>query len=278
MRRAISGIDHVVIAVRDLERAAKTYSRLGFTLTPRGVHTLGSQNHCIMFGSDYLELLAVPRAHPANQHYLDFLNKGEGLAGLAFATPSADAAFAELSAAGVEAEAALEFSRPVALVTGPLDARFRVVQLPCGATPGCRAFLCQHYTRELVWREEWQAHRIGATGIAAIAMIANDALSAGAAYGRLLDEKPQAIDEGVLVRSGDAPIAVCTRGRLGRRLEGVELPARTRPLAAALFIRVADRAKAARTLKQGGFEPVALKDGSFAVGAGDAHGVALVFG
>jgi hypothetical protein len=31
-------------------------------------------------------------------------------------------------------------------------------------------------------------------------------------------------------------------------------------------------------LRRGGFKPMALRDGSIAVGAGDAHGVALVFG
>ena len=53
-------IDHAVIALRDLDAAAASFSRLGFTLTPRGVHSIGSQNHCIMFGSTYIELLAAP--------------------------------------------------------------------------------------------------------------------------------------------------------------------------------------------------------------------------
>ncbi|MBY0431108.1 MAG: VOC family protein, partial [Rhodospirillales bacterium] len=36
MYNHISGIDHVLIAVRDLSHAADTYARLGFALTPRG--------------------------------------------------------------------------------------------------------------------------------------------------------------------------------------------------------------------------------------------------
>ena len=31
-------IDHVVVAVRDLDRAAHSYEALGFTLTPRAMH------------------------------------------------------------------------------------------------------------------------------------------------------------------------------------------------------------------------------------------------
>ena len=27
---------------------------MGFTVTPRGYHSIGTQNHCIMFGRDYV--------------------------------------------------------------------------------------------------------------------------------------------------------------------------------------------------------------------------------
>jgi catechol 2,3-dioxygenase-like lactoylglutathione lyase family enzyme len=278
MRRHIRGLDHVVILVRDLERARETYSRLGFTLTPRGVHTLGSQNHCIMFEHDYIELLAVPRPHPALQYFSEFLARGEGLAAIAFATDDANGAQGELAAAGVEADPPLDFSRPVRLADGTHDAAFRIVQLPAGATPGCRAFVCQHFTREVVWRPEWQSHALGATEIAALAVLAEDPAAAAQGYARILGVQPQPIEEGLLVASGSAPIALTSRWKLGHRLEGVGLPLRVRPLVAALFVRVADRARAGAILRRGGFSPVALKDGSYAVGAGQAHGIALVFG
>src|SRR6185503_16144143 len=149
MRKYIRGIDHVVILVRDLDRARDTYGRLGFTLTPRGHHTLGSKNHCIVFGSDYLELLAVPKPHPAMQYFTDFLGGGEGLGAVAFATDDANAAHRELAAAGVGAE-------------------FRIVQLSPADTPGCRTFLCQHFNADLVWRDEYQTHALGAFGIGAL--------------------------------------------------------------------------------------------------------------
>jgi catechol 2,3-dioxygenase-like lactoylglutathione lyase family enzyme len=278
MRGAVTGIDHVVIAVRDLDRAQETYTRLGFALTPRGFHTLGSANHCIMFGSDYVELLALPLPHPAMRYYADFLARGEGLAAIALASADADAAHAELAADGIGADAPLDFSRPVRLPAGERDAAFRIVQLAPAQTPGCRAFVCQHRTRDLVWRPEYQTHALGAIGLAALAVVAEDAVVAASDYARLFDVRPQKIDEGLLVQTGGAPIAVGPRGRIGRRLRGVELPLRPRPLVAALFIRVADRRRAAEVLRHAGLEPTALPDGSFAVGADRAHGVALVFG
>jgi catechol 2,3-dioxygenase-like lactoylglutathione lyase family enzyme len=278
MRRTITGIDHVVIAVRDLDRARETYTRLGFTLTPRGFHTLGSANHCIMFGTDYVELLALPLQHAAMSYYAEFLARGEGLAAFALASADADAAYAELAADGIRADAPLDFSRPVRLPEGERDAAFRIVQLAPAQTPGCRGFVCQHRTRELVWRAEYQNHAVGANGLAALAVVAEDPVVAASVYARLFDVRPRKIDEGLLVQTGSAPIAVGSRGRIGRRLRGAELPPRARPLVAALFIRVADRGRAGDALHRAGFEPTALPDGSLAVGADQAHGVTLVFG
>ena len=68
-------IDHVVITVGDrLDAALAQYTRLGFDMTERGHHTLGSSNHLAIFGQDYLELLGyepgrapqrVGLAHPS---------------------------------------------------------------------------------------------------------------------------------------------------------------------------------------------------------------------
>lgn len=275
MRRHVQGIDHVVVLVRDLDKAQHAYARMGFALTPRGFHTLGSQNHCLMFGSDYVELLAVPRPHPALQAFTDFLAKGEGLGAIALGTDDAGGLHASLAADGIAADPPLDFSRPV---DGQGDARFRIVYLPPDASPGCRVFACQHFTREVVWRPEYQRHANGAIEIAAVAVVAENPEAAAASYGRLLAARPQDIEEGLLVPTGSAPIAVASRWKLGHRLHGVGLPLRPRPLVAALFIRVADRAAAARALRRNGLEPVALADGSFAVSAQDANGVAVVFG
>jgi catechol 2,3-dioxygenase-like lactoylglutathione lyase family enzyme len=275
MRRYLQGIDHAVVLVRDLDKARDAYARMGFTLTPRGYHTLGSQNHCLMLGRDYVELLAVPKPHPATRHYSDFLAKGEGLGAIALATDDAGALQADLAADGIAAEAALDFARPVGNLG---DARFRIVQLPPDASPGCRMFACQHFTRELVWRPEYQSHANGALEIAALAVVVEDPAAAAARYGRLLGARPQAIAEGLVVQTGSAPIALASRWKLGHRLHGAGLPPRPRPLVAALFVRVADRARAAATLRKNGLQAAALADGSFAVSAQDAHGVAVVFG
>src|SRR3954452_17603861 len=92
-------LDHVVVNVRDrIEEAAETYRRLGFTLTPRGYHTLGSMNHLAMFGTDYLELIA---AKPGDDSRPEILAAPSGLNGLVFASENAEATYQALHAAGV---------------------------------------------------------------------------------------------------------------------------------------------------------------------------------
>ena len=55
MTLPLATLDHVVINARDdMDHAADVYRRLGFTLTERGYHSLGSMNHLAMFGTDYL--------------------------------------------------------------------------------------------------------------------------------------------------------------------------------------------------------------------------------
>jgi len=157
-------IDHAVVAVRDLDAAAASFAKLGFSLTPRGHHSIGSQNHCIMLASTYIELLAPIGTHPWLTHYRDFVRRGDGLAAIALRTDDADAAYRVLREQGVAATPPMDLSRPV---DGGV-ARFRLVRIEGVAT----VFVCEHQTPELVWRPEWQRHANGATEVGGVALAA----------------------------------------------------------------------------------------------------------
>jgi hypothetical protein len=174
-------LDHVVINVRDrIDEGADTYRRLGFTLTPRGYHTLGSMNHLAMFGTDYLELIAVPAGTTARP---DILNAPEGLNGLMFGTEDAAATYAALHEAGVPVQPPNDFSRPVALTDGPRNAVFRTVRLTDGTVASGRIQFCQHFTRDVVWRDEWRHHANGVIGVARAVIAARDPSVLGSLFG-----------------------------------------------------------------------------------------------
>ena len=179
-------LDHVVVNVRDrIDAGLETYNRLGFTMTPRGYHTLGSMNHLAILGSEYLELIA---AAPGETRRAEILAAPFGLNGLVFGTDNSAAVYAALHEAGVPVEPPLEFSRPVELADGPKDATFRTVRITPGTVPAGRIYFCHHFTRDLVWRDEWRHHANGAIGVARAVVAARDPSVLGALFARMFGE------------------------------------------------------------------------------------------
>ena len=159
----MAALDHVVInTMRNMDAAAECFEALGFMLTPRGYHSLGSINHLMMTPGPYLELIGVPENGPQRQELLD---SGYGLDGLVVHSVDADADFARLTAAGLPAQLPGTFSRPISIDGKTLEVRFRTVRFPAKTFPGGRVYFCQHLTPELVWREEWLRHPNGFCGI-----------------------------------------------------------------------------------------------------------------
>jgi catechol 2,3-dioxygenase-like lactoylglutathione lyase family enzyme len=86
---AVIGLDHVPIAVRDLETAAETYRALGFSLKPGRPHQNGIRNQHVKFpdGTE-LELITAPEARDAlTTKYRRHLEDGDGPAFLALFVP-----------------------------------------------------------------------------------------------------------------------------------------------------------------------------------------------
>lgn len=83
---AAIGLDHIPVAVRDLDRASATYRALGFALKPGRPHTNGIRNAHLKFPDGAgIELLTAPKAADAlSAHYVDLLDAGEGPAFVAF--------------------------------------------------------------------------------------------------------------------------------------------------------------------------------------------------
>jgi catechol 2,3-dioxygenase-like lactoylglutathione lyase family enzyme len=159
-------LDHVVIDVRDrMDEAQRVFADLGFHLTPRGHHTLGSMNHLAMFTTDYLELLGFGDGGNMRTELQRF---PIGLNGLVFKTEDADAVHAHAASAGLPILPVQAFSRPVELAGAQRDAKFRTTRLDPARIVMGRVYFCEHLTKDLVWRPEWQAHPNGACGIARV--------------------------------------------------------------------------------------------------------------
>jgi methionine-S-sulfoxide reductase len=87
---AVVGLDHIPIAVNDLERAVARYRALGFSLKPGRPHDNGITNQHVKFpdGTE-LELITAPEARDRlTTTYRRHLASGDGPAFLAFFAPA----------------------------------------------------------------------------------------------------------------------------------------------------------------------------------------------
>jgi len=100
---AVTVLDHVPIAVRDLARAADDYRALGFALKPGRPHDNGIRNQHVKFpdGTE-LELITASEARDAlTTTYRRHLEHGDGPAFLALFAPRMPYAAERLAAAGL---------------------------------------------------------------------------------------------------------------------------------------------------------------------------------
>jgi hypothetical protein len=158
--------------VRDhIDEAMRCFAALGFQLTPRGHHTLGSVNHLAMFATDYLELLGFGEGDATRTELARF---PAGFNGLVFKTTDADLVHREAEAAGLPVLSVQSFSRPVTLGGARRDARFRTTRLDPDRIAIGRVYFCEHLTPDLVWRPEWQTHPNGACAISRVVVATAD--------------------------------------------------------------------------------------------------------
>ena len=273
MSDIVPTLDHVVVNARDqLDAAAAAYERLGFTLTPRGFHTLGSANHLAIFGTHYLELIGVLSPDSPRRDVLGFPT---GLNGLVFGTEDATALHAALTLAGVDATPPNEFSRPVDLPSGPRDAVFRTVHVtPAPIWPG-RIYFCHHLTRDLVWRDEWRHHANGTVGVVRILIASDDPARLGALFGRMFGTGAvRPVEGGVSLVVGLSRVDVLTHATVASQL-GKGGKSDERPdYMAALTLRTRSLAQAATALQH---VPVRHDAARLTVPAEAAFGCAIEF-
>ena len=241
-------LDHVVIDVRDrVNEAMHCFASLGFQLTPRGHHTLGSVNHLAMFGTDYLELLGFGEGGATRTELARF---PAGLNGLVFKTTDADLVHREAEASGLPVLPVQSFSRPVTLDGATRAARFRTTRLDPDRIAIGRVYFCEHLTPDLVWRPEWQTHPNGACAISRVVVATVDPQRTAVLFRDLFGGKAIAERNGRhLVTAGTAVVELVPPNMLVAEFgEAAAEPAGRAEYMAALGFKVRSLREAAQPL------------------------------
>lgn len=283
MSHPVKGVDHVFLLVNDLDRRRDDFARMGFTVSPRGLHSehKGSANHTIMLQDDYFELLGLIAETPGNAARRATLAEwGEGLHAVACRIDDAAAAAEGLAGEGIATEGLSDFSRPVPLPDGSEGvAAFSTLNFTAEETPLGLLFMCQHRTRDTVWMPELLRHANGATALGGIVSGVEDPEATAARFARLFAQgRAEAMEGGVRVETGpaSAPLLILSRAALAARYPAFDMGATASGGHAALIVRVADLEAARRVVADGGFAPVDTADG-FAVAPEAAGGTVMEF-
>ena len=280
------GIDHLVIAVGDLERGRETFTRLGFQVAPTATHPFGTANAVIQLGNAYLELLGIAdpeRITDTTETMFsfaafnrDFLADREGVSMLVRKSDDADADRRQFADRGLQVFEPFEFER---MARGP-DGLERKVGFSLAFTADTRLkragfATCHHHHPENFWREAYQSHPNGAEAIATAIMVAPN--PADFHEFMTLFTGQHAIEStslGIKLDLGDGSLDILSPIAFSAFFD--EDPQDKLYRFAAVRISVSDLAATARFLA-GNAVPVCEIAGAFVVPAKYAHGAAIAF-
>jgi catechol 2,3-dioxygenase-like lactoylglutathione lyase family enzyme len=230
------GIDHLVLCVRDLERARDVYRRLGFTLTPPVRHPFGTGNSLIQLADrSFLELLTVfePEAIPPMRpgffsfgaYNRDFLARQEGCSMLVLDTENAEADARAFRTAGLGDFAPFHFERPAKLPDGTVaKVAFSLAFALDPRLPDAAFFTCRQHAPEVFWKAEYQRHENGAVAMDEVALAAPEPLALAGTLEALTQIPAESTPDGLLVRTGRGGVRALTPGAFRRRYAGAEPP------------------------------------------------------
>jgi hypothetical protein len=179
------GIDHPLIAVRDIEALRERMISLGFNMTAIGKHPWGTSTSLAMFEGCLIEIMGIYDDGlldelPAGdfrfgRHVHEHLQKCEGIALTALHSTDAKADAERAEEAGFAVSGRLEFGRDVTLPDGRSGrTRTTLAVMPNKRLPRLSFFLCQQHRPELIYVPEWLEHPNTAFGICGMTILADD--------------------------------------------------------------------------------------------------------
>jgi hypothetical protein len=176
------GLDHIVHAVRDLDRAGETYERLGFTVGARNRHPWGTHNRIIQFPGVFIELLTFAEPDRLGSDGFstlfaarnrDFAAAHEGLSMLILESRDAAGDAQEFQKAGIAASPVMHFEREGQRPDGSrVKVGFSLAFAKDPAAPEIGFATCQQHYPENFWNPDFQRHPNGARGVTNVTLVA----------------------------------------------------------------------------------------------------------
>lgn len=282
------GIDHLVLATRDLEACADLYRRLGFTVGARNRHPWGTLNHIVQLDGGFLELIATepgftrPSADAPVSAFAgfldDYLTMREGLAMLVLGSGNAAADARHFGQAGFGPGAPFFFERKGKRPDGQdIHLAFTLAFAQPRSISDAGFFVCQQHFPEAFWNPTLQRHANGARRVVSVTLAAEDPPRLARFLDQFAGAAPVIVPDGVTVETGRGRIEVLTPEAM-RRVWGASVSPHdpARPHLVGYRIGSGDMTATRAALERGqvGFD---MNGSQLIVPSTLAHGAAIAF-
>jgi hypothetical protein len=268
MRLGVTGIDHVRLAVDDLDAARIAWTRLGFALAPHGTHLgRGTSDDAILCERSAIRLVASPPSARFSR------------SAVIWAVEDMVAAEVALRELGLPFAPPYEVARQSELPAASIVERFAVLNLPPAATPSMAGALCRSLPPVTPPQPEWLDHPNGVRRLVGATVIVPDTAPLQESYERLFGPaNVHTTDKVISLRSGRQRLLLATRDDFAAMHPEVE-PAdgESDSFIALLTLGVADLDKTADYLVNWQIEHEAPGTGRLVVPPAEANGVILEF-
>lgn len=252
-------IDHIVLAVQDLDAAAETFRAAGFTVTPKAEHPWGTANRRVQFrGRNFIEILTVDRAELLFEHDLDsdprqfsfgaftrdYLAQGEGMSMFVIAGTDAQGDVDRFRHDGLSTYAPFDFERASELPDGSvIRLGFSLAFATADDCPRASFFTCVNRNPDVFWKPEFEAHANGADGITEAVLVAKDPSQLAAFTASFTNADAQTVDGGLSVPCGPHKLSILSPSAFQSRFPGAEVDLSEGPKFGAIVITGARQAE-----------------------------------
>ena len=196
----IDSVNHVGIAVRDMDQAVACYEALGFTLSPLSVHSgsttpdepvqlMATGNRCAIFPKNYIEVLGIVNPGRLDWSWGDFIKRFQGAQIICFGCTNAEVVNRRARGNEIETSNVIPLQRDIETLEGMRTARFDCVHFDRSITPEGLIQAARHRNPEYVHQERYLKHRNGARALSDVVLMFADPEEAAHRYERLTGQK-----------------------------------------------------------------------------------------
>ncbi len=275
------GIDHPLVAVRNMDAACEDFARLGFFINPRHHHPWGTDNHLLMFPDNFIEVISVydeSKLDLTNEKGFAFgrfinnsIERREGISLVALHSEDAGEDHQLMEQRGVENQGIVDFRRVAHRPDGSEEeAVVSLVMLINSEFPSVSHFFCHQHKPHLVWVEDWMNHPNGANGITVVSYVAEDPAVLGPRFRGIYGDHAVTLESGYLKAKTDRGVfEVLSPEQAKLRFSGVEIPLHKekQPSGVAIRVSTASLSQARSYLDGNNVEYVETADGGLRIPA-----------